>query len=162
MSNNRYFNQNEATDYQKLLAFNDAVGIFQELIPIDGCKHYDASGVTIDGRTARIELKTRNNNIRQYDGLFIEDHKVSNLHFDYLAFGDEPIYLNFCNDGIALFNLEQICIRPKINISRTKSNGYECYEYNSRNDLSPDDATVYDNNYNLIQISQWKKRQKSS
>ena len=161
MKNNEYFQETEMEDYDKLVAFNEATHIFGELIPISGMKHYDASGYTIDGRGARIELKTRHNNLRTYDGLFIENHKIANLHFDYLAFDDEPLYLNFCDDGIALFNLEQILTRPKINTFMTKSKGYQCVEYNSRNDLSLDDATIYDNNYKLTQESQWKKRQKS-
>ena len=157
-----YFSRNEDTDWQKLKAYNKYVGVFKELIPIGGNLHYDASGATYDGRTARIELKTRHFDINKYQSLYIEDHKSANLLYDWITLNDEPLYVNFCDDGIVLFNLRQLTQRPKTSTGRSYSNGYQGWEYNSRNELYLVDATIYDNKYRIKQLSRWKilKRQK--
>lgn len=157
-----YFDVNEEDDYVKLITFNSKVGLFKELIQIKGNKHYDASGTTKDGRTARIELKTRNFSLGDYKTLFIEDHKTANLLFDYICLNDEPIYLNFLNDGIAVFNLRRLTKRPEIDTKRTKSGGYGCWEYGARNALYVEDAAVYDTNNILIQSPLWKTQGRDS
>ena len=162
MINQEYFNENEKTDYEKLLAFNDVVHIFSALTHIDGNLHYDASGVTSDGRGARIELKTRLLSLNKYETLLIEDHKLSNLLLDWGVYEDEPLYLNFLDDGVALFNLHQFTKRPKISTGRSYSEGYGGWEYNSRNELYLTDATIYNNDYKLIRNSEWKNRNKQN
>lgn len=159
--NHTYFNKNEKDDYAKLIEFNDKAKLFAELVQIKGDKHYDASGVTMDGRTCRIELKTRNFNMGDYSTLFIEDHKTANLLFDYICLNDEPIYLNFLNDGIAIFNLRKLVKRPVIDTRRTKSEGYGCWEYSARNALYIEDAAIYADN-TLTQAPLWKVQGRDS
>lgn len=159
--NVEYFKHCESEDYEKLLSFNEKVGLFRELIPISGCLHYDASGVTIDGRTARIELKTRNMPYNRYETAFIEDHKTANLLFDFITLHDLPIYLCFYDDGILVFNLARLTKRPEQITGRSKTNGYGGYEYNSRNSLYTVDAAIYDNNAKLIQSPRWKQQKNS-
>lgn len=154
-----YMDVCEDEDFKLLLEFNDNVHMFDELIHIGGNLHYDASGTTVDGRTARIELKKRDFPVSQYQTLFIEDHKSANLFYDYFVFKDEPLYINFLHDGIAVFNLRRVTKRPEVIIGRSKTKGYGGYEYNSRNSLYVQDAAIYNNDYKLVQIPLWKQQQ---
>lgn len=157
--NKEYFEVNELTDYEKLVKLNDALHMFNKLIPIGGNLHYDASGQTIySSITARIELKTRHFNVNQYNTLYIEDHKSANLLYDWVALGDEPLYINFFDDAIAIFNLHKLSERPKTSTGRSYSTGYGGWEYNSRNELHIKDAAVYDNEYQLLQEPAWKMK----
>ena len=81
MVNQAYFDENEKTDYEKLITFNEKTGIFKYISPSERLSYYDASACTITENGARIELKSRNISTFQYDTLFIEDTKLNIVSF---------------------------------------------------------------------------------
>lgn len=174
-----YFNESEATAFDKLEAFNEIIKAFEGIERMKKGWHSDATGKTKNGRY-NIELKDReillmdNGKIsghsktsgRDYidDGIMIESHKVADLLLDVID-GYEPLYVNFMLNGIAIFNLRKLSIRPrKSKNMNVKSLGYEKFEIAKRQFLDITDATVYDSNNNLIKRAgeEWKGWKKNS
>lgn len=163
--NKEYFDTNEEQDLKRLIEFNEHVHIFEHIKPTE-IKHYsDATGYSAD-RLFNIELKNRNQvllnngkisgctqNGKGYidDDLFIEDHKIADLLVDYIAQGLEPLYINFLENAIVIFNLSKLTVRPKKHLNlKINSKGYRTMEFGNRQGLYIIDAAIYDLNYNLI------------
>ena len=174
-----YFENNEEQDLKKLIEFNEKAHIFEHIKESE-IKHYsDATGYSAD-RIFNIELKNRNQVLltngkisgctqggKSYidDDLFIEDHKAADLLMDYIAYGLEPLYINFLNNCVLIFNLSKLSIRPKKHLNlKINSKGYRTMEFGNRQGLYLKDAAIYDSNYNLIKRcgEEWEQTQKSS
>ena len=172
--NKEYFENNEEHDLKRLIEFNEKAHIFESITP-SKIKHYsDATGYSAD-RIFNIELKNRNQvllsngkisgctqNGKSYidDDLFIEDHKAADLLMDYVAYGLEPLYINFLVNGwVLIFNLSKLTVRPKKHLNlKINSKGYRTMEFGNRQGLYMVDAAIYDSNYNLVKRvgEEWK------
>ena len=164
-----YFETNEENDFEKLMAFNEATGIFDEIGKTSHKYHTDATATTTNklGETRywNIELKDRNLNLLEdgrisgatekgtfYDNtIFIENHKAASMFFDMIN-GLTPLYINFLSDGhILIFNLSNLKKRPqKTGTMNIRSKGYQKFEVAKREGLYISDAAIYDKNYKLI------------
>lgn len=168
-----YFDEKENEDYNKLIEFNKKAHIFEYIKPSE-YKHYsDATGYSAD-RIFNIELKNRNQvllkdgkisgctqNGKPYidEDIFIEDHKAADLLMDYIAYGLEPLYINFLNNCVLIFNLSKLSVRPKKHLNlKITSKGYRRMEFGNRQGLYLKDAAIYDKEYNLIKrvAEEWK------
>ena len=165
-----YFDKKEQENFDKLVEFNDNILHLELMGQTPRRHHTDASGYTSTSRYFNIELKERNQELRQKDdgtyyihgitnnnkeytcnGIYIEQHKVCSMMLDYICNGYEPIYINFLNNCIIVYNLAKLKTRPNTDLAKKiKSSGYGAFEIGSREDLSLKDATIYDYNYNLI------------
>lgn len=165
----KFFDTNEANDFEKLKAFNEAIGIFDEIGQAGYKEHNDATAITTNKlgevKYWNIELKDRNLNLLE-DGrisgatekgtffdttIFIESHKAADLLLDMIN-GLIPLYINFLSDGhILIFNLSNLKKRPqKTGVMNIKSKGYQKFEIAKREGLFISDAAIYDKNYKLI------------
>ena len=165
----QFFDKNEENDFEKLLAFNEATGIFDSIGATQQKYHTDATASTTNkfGETRywNIELKDRNLNLLE-DGrisgatdkgtffdttIFIESHKVADMLFDMIN-GLTPLYINFLSDGhILIFNLSNLKKRPKkTGVMNIRSKGYQKFEIAKREGLYISDAAIYDKKYKLI------------
>lgn len=166
-----FFDVNEVTDYELLKGLNDKVLHLNQLGETPVKHHTDASGYTTTSRYFNMELKKRNQELRiddngeyyihgwkddgsEYDcyGEYIEQHKVCDMLLDKICYDYEPIYINFLNNCIIIYNLTKLKIRPEKFNRKIKSKGYGKIEIGTREDLHIKDATIYDNNYNLIKL----------
>ena len=164
-----FFEKSEIDCYTKLVKFNDNVLKLNDLGQTPTKYHTDASGITATSRYFNLELKNRNQTIKQDESseyyiegttstgkqytantIFIEQHKVCSMLLDYITYNQEPIYINFLNNGIVVFNLAKLKTRPETEHKKIHSKGYGKIEIGDREGLSLKDATIYDNNYNLI------------
>lgn len=172
--NEKYFSENESNDIEKLIKFNEKAHIFEHIKETE-IKHYtDATGYSMD-RIFNIELKNRNQvlltngkisgctqNGKPYidDDIFIEDHKAADMLMDYVAYGLEPLYINFLANGwVLIFNLSKLSIRPRKHLNlKINSKGYRSMEFGNRQGLYLKDAAIYDSNYNLVKKvgEEWK------
>ena len=120
----------------------------------------DASGYTTDGTPIVIEIKVRN---QKYDGdkvigknytadtIYIEDHKVGSMLLEHVVNKSIPLYVNFLDNAIIVYNLSKLNKRPNITSQKIKSKLYEGIEICKRVELPLDEAFIYDlNNFELI------------
>lgn len=167
---NKFIEEKENKDWNLLKEFNEASNYFTELIQREKYATSDASGRTFDGRAFGIELKSRNQVLmndgrlsgQTYDGntytadtIFIEAHKLASLLCDYNVKGDEPLYINFLDDGcIVLYNLSKLTSVPKKKHLTIKSKGYNREEGEYRFELPLKDAAIFKNNKLLKRIGE--------
>lgn len=165
--NKEFTLKKENEDYLLLEQFND----YLNLKELGRCleKHTtDASGYTTDGRFLNIELKKRNqtlidNNVLSgltTDGkpytastIYIEAHKAGDMLIDYICEDKIPLYINFLNGYVVVFNLAQLKHRPNKVAKRIYSKLYEGFELAKREELRLEDAWIYkkeNNAYKLI------------
>lgn len=170
MKDKKYFDSKEAEDMNKLTNFNNKVLHLNQLGETP-YKHWtDASGYTRDERYFNMELKERNQTLKQDENgnyyiegttnkgttytastLYIEQHKLCSMMLDYITEGKEPIYINFLQNGVIVFNLSKLKRRPVTENKKIHSKGYGQMEIGTREGLWLTDAAIYDNNFTLIQ-----------
>lgn len=169
--NKEYFNTTEKTDFEELMLFNEQILNLNQLGKTPEKHWTDASGYTTTNRYLNMELKERNQELRvnekgdyyihgwkdngsEYDcyGEYIEQHKVCDMLLDYVVYGYEPIYINFLNNAIIVYNLSRLKHRPVPMKQKIHSRGYGKMEIGTREDLSLKDATIYDINYKLLKL----------
>lgn len=159
--NKEYFNSTETEGWNKLVELNNEILHLNDLGRTPSKYHTDASGVTCTSRCFNIELKDRNltiinNNgeysisgVSQYNKpytattIYIEQHKVCDILLDYVVYGYDPIYINFVSNGVIIFNLSNLSVRPIKENKKIKSKGYEKIEIGTREGLDLKDATIY-------------------
>lgn len=167
--NKTYFTKKEDEDYRKLEHFNNHF-LKGEVERNNPCDWLDAHCTLPDNRDCNIELKGREFRLEQNKfgewqfinesgytctTIFCEANKVSELLFQLLYNGGQPLYINFTiNDYILVFNLAKLSHIPDMRVEFVKNKGYgytaeKCYRYH----LPITDATIYKrdgNNYELI------------
>ena len=177
-----YFNSTETTDFSKFIEFNNRLHLFTDVekMPVGHWSDVTAKTSSNERRYVNIELKDRSVLLLEDgrisghsetsgkdfidDGVMMETHKAGSLFFDRIV-GLEPLYINFLLNGVVVFHLDKLTIRPrtskKMNI---KSKGYKKFEIAKREFLDIKDATVYDNNLNIVKRmgEEWKGWKKNS
>lgn len=150
----------EDKGYELLKQFNKFLHIQQLVRTPRNYQACDASGYTTDGTPIVIEIKVRN---QKYDGdkvigknytadtIYIEDHKVGSMLLEHVVNKSIPLYVNFLDDAIIVYNLAKLSKRPNITSQKIKSKLYEGIEICKRVELPLDEAYVYNNNFELIQ-----------
>lgn len=161
----QFFDKNEETDFEKFIAFNDKLNMFEGVEKMKKGWHSDATGRT---KTKKYNIELKDRGILLLDdgrisghsqtsgkdfidnGIMLESHKYADLMLDSIL-GYEPIYINFMLNAIVIFNLNNLTVRPKkSDMMNIKSKGYEKFEMAKRQFLDIKDAAIYDKNYNLI------------
>ena len=155
-----YFKSQEKNDYTQLFDFNKHTNLFDGVSATTEGYHTDAIAVSnrLDKRVFNIELKHRNCNITTYPTVYIEDYKLASMLLDYHMMDIEPLYFNFYNDGVAIFNLSKLTKYPKVEIKNIYSEGKEKQQQQERRYcLDLKDAAIY-KQYNLIKKcgEEWK------
>lgn len=172
--NQKVFDKSELADWDELVQFNNNCVLFNYIEAMPKKHHSDASGYTVnkmgEKRKFNIEIKNRKQVLTDggiisgetytADTVMIESHKVADLLLDNII-GLEPLYVNFLNNCVIIFNLNKLTVRPeKSNVMNIKSSGYGKFEMAKRLFLSLKDAAIYKDN-KLIKKpgEEWEKIQ---
>lgn len=165
--NTNYALETEKNDYLLLEDFNKVLKL-NDLGQTPEKHTTDASGYTTDGRHINIELKSRNQTLsgltvigtssntgKQYTAstIYIEAHKAGDLLLDYVVEKKIPLYINFLNGYVVLYNLSQLKHRPTKVAKRIWSELYQGFELAKREELRIEDAWIYkkeNNEYKLV------------
>lgn len=144
--NTEFFQTSEQTCWNKLQKLNEKHHYFTSLGQTsNGTEHthWDASGVTADGRKVLIELKNRNAVLTptatlsgtnfNADTILIEHSKVAILLMEHNINGFTPLYINFLADGnVLIHNLLHLSGYKTLEFGNVTNNGYGGVETNAR------------------------------
>lgn len=144
--NTHFFQASEETCWNKLQALNAKHHYFTTLDQVSNgekATHWDASGVTSDGRKVLIELKNRNAVLTKADTvsgtnfnadtILIEHSKVAILMLEHNINGFTPLYINFLSDGnVLIHNLLHLSGYKTLEFGNVTNNGYGGVETNAR------------------------------
>lgn len=151
--NQKYADINEYQDYELMKDFNTLLQLNQ-LGQTPYAHSYDASGYTKDNKYTSIELKRRYVSVLTYPSLIIEGHKLLALLTGFIYSQEIPLYINFMNDAVVVFNLSKLKTKPKLIEKKIKSKLYQAYDVAERYELQMTDAWIYrkeGDRYKLIQ-----------
>lgn len=124
-------NKQEAYDFKLLQKLNEDIFHLENLerrVVNTDKDPIDASGITFDGRTINIEIKSRN---KIYPAMMCETHKAYSLLDEWIFYNRVPLYVNFLNNGndVLVWNLLTIPPNMKyMEIERTYSDLYKVWE----------------------------------
>lgn len=139
-----YFMNNEKNDLQMLYDFNYEKGLFDEIRPEKEKSQIDATAKHKQ-REFAVELKRRLISKNMYKSIMIEDYKYAELMMEYQFNKKEPLYINFLDDAVVIFNLNKLKHKPKLRIMNIKSEGYDKLQLQERRYmLDINDAVIYD------------------
>ena len=144
--NTSYFVTSERACWGKLQQLNEKHHYFVTLEQTSNAEkatHWDASGVTADGRQVLIELKNRNAVLTEAatvsgknfnaDTILIEQGKVAILLMEHNINGFTPLYINFLSDGnVLIHNLLHLSGYKTLEFGNVTNNGYGGVETNAR------------------------------
>lgn len=166
MLNTQFFDTSEDRCWDLFQNFNKAKLHLSEVGRTQQYYDFDASGLTSLNEKVGIELKKRNlvllsgeslsvsgtsrNGTFRTDSIFLEEVKMAELAVANWSQGFIPIYINFLQNCIVVFNLLKM---HKIGDERTRveSKGYNNFELAKRFKLPLEDGWIYNNtDYQLI------------
>lgn len=148
-----YFDMNEKLDLQQLYEFNAEKHLFDSIKPNEYSAQIDATAKHKD-REFAVEIKHRLIPKDKYKTIMIEDYKYLELMLAYQFSGLEPLYINFLNDAVVIFNLNKLKNKPKLKILDIQSNGYDkLQKLERRYYLDINDAVIYDWKWKTQQYS---------
>ncbi len=139
-----YFDKNEIADLQMFYEFNYDKKLFDAITP---CKYSAQIDCTAKhkNREFAVEIKHRLIPIGKYKTIMIEDYKYLELMLEYQFTGREPLYINFLNDCVVIFNLNKLKNKPKQRCMNIESKGYDKIQNMERRYmLDINDAVIYD------------------
>lgn len=146
-----YFDTMEDIDAKHIEDFNQVMGWFLELERQPKMSEIDYKAIDMRGRKANIELKTRYNNLNTFDKIFIETKKYQNLIHHWTYYKENPLYVNFFDDGIdfyvVVWDLKKIP-NPETHVVKIFNKGKEKEEVVERFLLPLREATIYKKNNN--------------
>lgn len=169
MKDKEYFDRQELSCWQKLLAFNDHTHMFQSLTQGDYAAPWDASGIC-KGHKVLIEIKQRKVFLTDdfklssatfvANDLFLEDYKLAIMHCQSVVDDMIPVFINLLDDGcVVIHNLNRITSYKKYTNLDIESKGYQSNQIRTnRIGLHINDAVIYDKNGKLIQGKKYKKQ----
>lgn len=148
-----YFDMNEKQDLQQLYEFNAVKHLFDSIKPSEEKAQIDCTAKHKDRQFA-VEIKHRLIPIDKYKTIMIEDYKYLELMLEYQFSGLEPLYINFLNDAVVIFNLNKLKNKPKQKVLDIQSNGYDkLQKLERRYYLDINDAVIYDWKWKTQQYS---------
>ena len=148
-----YFDMNEKQDLQQLYEFNYEKHLFDSITPCKYSAQIDATA-KYKNREFAVEIKHRLMPKDKYKTIMIEDYKYLELMLEYQFNGKEPLYINFLNDCVVIFNLNKLKNKPKQKVLDIQSNGYDkLQKLERRYYLDINDAVIYDWKWKTQQYS---------
>lgn len=146
-----YFDTNEQQDLQQLYEFNYDKKLFDSIAPCKYSAQIDCTAKRKDRQFA-VEIKHRLIPVNKYKTIMIEDYKYLELMLEYQFNGKEPLYINFCNDAVVIFNLLRLKNKPKQKVLDIESKGYDkTQKLERRYYLDINDAVIYNWTWKTMQ-----------
>lgn len=149
-----FYNSQEDKDILLLRKCNSLFGWgFNDIKEFRRGNEVDAK-VTKDGKKYTLELKERDGNINdffRYGDVFIEPSKMSyfvKIMESGYTLGEKVLYVNFCNDGVFIYDHDNIHMMKVYPNHRHYNKGKGKYEYETRFGLFVEDAKIYYYNKN--------------
>lgn len=162
---NNFYTEEEIKDYKLLNLFNDKLNL-KSLGQTPKKYYFDASGYTNINEFVEMELKNRNGKFIDKDSIeltkrgnkvytattiFIEPQHYSRMIDDYRFDNVVPLYINFLNDAILVFNLATLKNKPQWKYqTHIWDEGAKQFKDEWRILLPINEAYIYNNNYELI------------
>ena len=150
---NEYFSTKENDGYKRLQHFNDLKHFFSTIGRTPPTYDFDASGRTTEDKPVSIEIKTRDLNLTEDnkvsgstfidDTLLIEARKMADLLLDYTITGAIPLYINFLNNAVIIFNFSKMKEKPCKKFFKAQNYGQKGMELGNRYLLPIKDAYIY-------------------
>lgn len=146
-----FYDSMEKTDYNKLCEFNNQVNWFKNdtVKPTQRFGKTDATAIDKKNRKVHIELKTREGELldyKRFGDVLVEPRKL-NTFTDILESGytldERCLYMNFVDDGIIIFNFNDIDTIRVIPNHRHYNKGKQEFEYETRFALPINKAIIY-------------------
>lgn len=153
MDNRQYFFEKENEGYTKLERFNKDKHFFKSIGRTPPTYDFDASGRTTEDKPVSIEIKTRDLNLTEDnkvsgstfidDTLLIEARKMADLLLDYTITGAIPLYINFLNNAVVIYNFAKMKKKPEKKFFKTQNFGQKGMELGNRYLLPVNEAYIY-------------------
>ena len=151
---NNYFEENEQSDYNKLLKLNEKQNWFNYTERLELKSTIDVSGYTRNDDVVYIELKSRNITLqkaRDFKWIFIETDKMK--EFNVLTRKHKGkikrLFINFLKDATIIFNMNKPMTLQYLPNQRINNVGYDEYQIQDRIGLDINDALIiYNTNPN--------------
>ena len=145
IKDNRYHEASEAVDDVLFNRFIMRTMIFNKATRAKTFSHVDYICEDIKGRTCYVELKRRNFSSTAHDAIFIEPEKFFTLVNRASQWDGIPLYLNFMEDGVLMFDLRKFNpVEVELARTRIRNNGYHGVEQDVwRMKLPTKDAIMY-------------------
>ena len=149
MIDNNYFDTMEAKDYKKLCDFNDQVNWFEAIDMMPKYNPTDSTCVDKKGRLVHIELKTREGSLydyKRFGDVLVEPKKLNtftNIMESGYTLDERCLYMNFVDDGIIIYNFNDLDTIRVIPNHRHYNKGKQQYEFETRFALPINKAIIY-------------------
>ena len=146
MLDREYHEESELMDDELFADFVASTCLFKSVRRNAKYSPIDYMGMDKKGRICSIELKRRNFNMDRYKSIFIEPEKAWHLINRYEQYDLIPLYVNFFDDGVLMFDLRKY-EKPNIELEHKKvkiyNNGHNEEQNVWRMELPTDDAIRY-------------------
>lgn len=161
-----FFDSQERRDAILLESFNNDVKWFTSLSANTRMSEIDYKAIDRKGRLVHIELKEREGDIdkylNQWEYIFIEPSKIqatTKIMESGHTFDEQRLFINFVDDGVIIFNLNNISDLKFYPNHKHWNRGKKCYEHEDRFGLRVKDAIIYKMRYEdgrLERFKQWE------
>ena len=149
MEKENYFDKQERVDSQLLNEFNNQVHWFKGLTANTRMSEIDYRATDKKDRLCHIELKQRKGNIEQYikyGDVLVEVGKIyatTRIMESGHTYDEQRLYINFVDDGVIIFNLNQISSMNFYPNHKQRNYGKNKTENEDRFGLKMKDAIIY-------------------
>lgn len=149
MIDNNYFDSMEVKDYKKLCDFNKQVNWFKTISSTQKYNPTDSECIDKKGRKVHIELKTREGELldyKRFGDVLVEPKKLNtftNIMESGYTLDERCLYMNFVDDGIIIFNFNDLDNVRVIPNHRHYNKGKQQYEFETRFALPINKAIIY-------------------
>ena len=146
MENKEYVNKQEEICSNLLEEFNKQLKWFDEMKPNEEYSIIDYTCIDKKGRKCHLELKQRNANIDSFDTIFLDVTKMyewTKIGMSGFTNQEQRLYFNFMNDGIIIFDLNNISNMEFYPNHKQPNYAKGIEEHRDKWGLKVEDAIVY-------------------
>lgn len=160
-----FFDNQERRDAILLESLNRDLQWFDGLTANTRMSEIDYQATDKKGRLVHIELKERSGNIDQYlqwGDILVEPSKIqatTRIMESGHTLDEQRLYINFVDDGVIIFNLNNLSKMNFYPNHKHWNRGKKCYENEDRFGLPVKDAIIYKMRYTdgrLERFRQWE------
>lgn len=160
-----FFDAQESRDSILLKSFNDDVKWFDGLTANTRMSEIDYQATDRKGRLVHIELKEREGDIAKYlqwGDVLVEPSKIqatTRIMESGHTNDEQRLLINFVDDGVIVFNLNNLSRMNFYPNHKHWNRGKKCYENEDRFGLPMKDAIIYKMRYEdgrLERLKQWE------
>ena len=162
-STSNYFDSQEERNKTLLEQFNQQLNWFQGMTANTRMSEIDFTCTDKKNRKCHVELKERKGTVQQFinwDTVLIEVgkiHATTRIMESGYTYDEQRLYINFVDDGVIIFNLNNISSMDFYPNHKQRNYGKQITEHEDRFGLHIKDAIIYklDDNGKYQRLKQW-------